>query len=157
MTQSIVHTLAKDCMTTTVITVSPYDTLARAYELMMANRIRRLPVLEGARLVGIITLSDLLEVKQSDPTHRHSLSDVAQELGHLVVSTIMRPKPICIYDVDTLGHAAELMLENKIGGLPVIDASEHVVGVLTESNIFQLLAQRWRDDNLIFSGVASRE
>lgn len=143
-------------MTTTVITVSPYDTLARAYELMMSNRIRRLPVLEGARLVGIITLSDLLEVKQSDPTRRHSLSDVAQELSRLVVSTIMRPKPICIYDNDTLGHAAELMLEHKIGGLPVIDASEHVVGVLTESNIFQLLARRWRDDNLIFSGVAPR-
>lgn len=41
MTQSLVHTLVKDCMTSTVIAVSPYDTLARAYELLMANRIRR--------------------------------------------------------------------------------------------------------------------
>jgi acetoin utilization protein AcuB len=143
-------------MTATVITVSPYDTLARAYELMITNRVRRLPVLDGARLAGIITLSDLLEVKQPDPTHRHNLADVAQELGRLVVSAIMRPQPICIFDNDTVGHAAELMLDNKIGGLPVMDADAHLVGMLTESNLFQLLAKCWRDDNLIFSGVAPR-
>lgn len=153
MTQSLVHTLVKDCMTPTVFAVSPYDTLARAYELMMANRIRRLPVLDGERLVGIITLSDLLEAKRPDPTHRLSLSEVLQEFGRVVVSVIMRPKPICIFDSDTVGRAAELMLEHKIGGLPVVDANQQVLGIITESNIFRLLAGKWRDDNLIFSGV----
>ena len=153
MPQSLVHTLVKDCMTATAITVSPYDTLARAYELMMTNRIRRLPVLDGERLVGIITLSDLLEAKQPDPTHRLSLAEVVHELARLVVSTIMRPKPICIFDNDTVGHAAELMLDNKIGGLPVIDTEQRLVGMLTESNLFHLLAKQWRDDNVIFSGV----
>ncbi len=156
MSQSLVHTLVKDCMTATVITVSPYDSLARAYELMMANRIRRLPVLDGERLVGIITLSDLLEVKQPDPTHRHNLAEIAKELARLVVSAIMRPKPVCIFDNDTVGHAAELMLEHKIGGLPVTDSEGRLLGLLTESNLFRLLAQQWRDDNLIFSGVAPR-
>ena len=157
MTQSLVHTLVKDCMTAMVITVSPYDTLARAYELMMTHRIRRLPVLDGERLVGIITLSDLLEVKQSDPGHRLALSEVAHELARLVVSTVMRAKPVCVFDNDTVGRAAELLLEHKIGGLPVLDANQHLVGMLSESNLFQLLAQGWRDDNLIFSGVAARE
>jgi len=157
MPQSLVHTLVKDCMTTTVVSVSPYDTLARAYELMTTHRIRRLPVLDGDRLVGIITLSDVLEVKQSDPGHRLGLAEVAQELARLVVSTTMRSKPICIFDNDTVGHAAELMLENKIGGLPVTDTEQRLVGMLTESNLFQLLAQRWRDDNVIFSGVAARD
>ena len=157
MPQSLVHTLVKDCMTATVVTVNPYDTLARAYELMTTHRIRRLPVLDGERLVGIITLSDLLEVKQSDPGHRLGLTEVAQELARLVVSTTMRQPPVCIFDNDTVGHAAELMLEHKIGGLPVTDADQHLVGMMTESNLFQMLAQRWRDDNLIFSGVAARD
>ena len=157
MSTSLVHSLVKDCMTATLVTVSPYDTLARAYELMMAHRIRRLPVLDGERLVGIITLSDLLEVKQSDPGHRLGLAEVAQELSRLVVSTVMRSKPVCIFDNDTVGHAAELLLQHKIGGLPVIDADQRLVGILTESNLFQLLAQHWRDDNLIFSGVAPHE
>ena len=157
MTQTLVHTLVKDCMTATVIAVSPYDTLARAYELMMTNRIRRLPVLDGERLAGIITLSDLLEVKQSDPTHRATLAEIAHDLARLVVSTIMRPQPICIFGNDTVGHAAELMLEHKIGGLPVLNADQRVVGMVTESNLFRLLAQQWRDDNLIFSGVPARD
>ena len=144
-------------MAANLIAASPYDTLARAYELMMIHRIRRLPVLEGARLVGIITLSDLLEAKQPDPSHRLNLAEVAHELARLVVSTVMRPHPICIFDNDTVGRAAELMLEHKIGGLPVLDSDQRVVGILTESNLFNLLAAQWRDDNLIFSGAVARD
>ena len=156
MTQSIAHTLVKDCMTPLTITVSPYDTLARAYELMSANRIRRLPVLEKRKLVGIITLSDLLEMKPRDPTHRLSPATIAEELARLVVSTIMHREPICVYDNDTLGHAAELMLEQKIGGLPVLDADRNLIGIITESNIFKVLATSWRDDNVTFSGARAQ-
>lgn len=155
MTLSLVHTLVKDCMSANVIAAGPYDTLARAYELMMTHRIRRLPVLDGERLVGILTLTDLHEVKQSDPGHRLSLADVARDLARLVVSTTMHRAPICVFDNDTIGRAAELMLEHKIGGLPVIDADKHVIGMLTESNLFALLAKQWRDDNLIFCGVSA--
>ncbi len=142
-------------MTAKLVEVGPYDTLARAYELMMTHRIRRLPVLDGERLVGILTLSDLLEAKQPDPSHRMSLAEVAHELARLVVSTTMHREPICVFDNDTVGRAAELMLQHKIGGLPVLDADRHVVGMLTESNLFALLAKQWRDDNLIFCGVAA--
>ena len=153
MTQALVHTLVKDCMTPSPLTVTPYDTLARAYELMMTERIRRLPVLDGERLAGIITLSDLLALRQPDPGHRKSLAQVAQELDRLVVSTAMQRDPICVHDNDSIGHAAELMLEHKIGGLPVLDAEHKLVGVITESNLFRLLAEHWRTDNLIFSGA----
>jgi CBS domain-containing protein len=139
-------------MSVFLITVGPNDTLARAYELMMVNGIRRLPVVEGDALVGIITLSDLLSVKRSDPGHRMTLEETTEELSRLVVSTVMTRDPIRIYDNDTVGHAAELMLEHKVGGLPVVDADYQVIGLVTESNIFRLLAKRWREDNLIFSG-----
>jgi CBS domain-containing protein len=141
-------------MTTKLVVAGPYDTLARAYELMMTHRIRRLPILDGERLVGILTLTDLLEAKQPDPTHRMSLAEVAHELARLVVSTTMRREPICVFDNDTVGRAAELMLQHKIGGLPVINADTRVLGMLTESDLFALLAKQWRDDNLIFSGVS---
>ena len=149
----LVHTLVKDCMIPFLITVSHYDTLARAYELMTLNQIRRLPVLDDKQLVGIITLSDLLAVKPSDPARRVPLDEVAISLSRLVVSTGMSKDPICIFDYDTLGHAAELMLEHKIGGLPVVDAGRHVVGLITESNVFRLIAKRWHEDNLLLSGA----
>lgn len=153
MTQALVHTLVKECMVARLISVTPYDTLARAYELMSVNHIRRLPVLDDGKLCGIITLSDLLAAKQPDPAHRQSLADVARDLGRLVVSTVMTPDPIRLFDNDTVGHAAELMLEHKIGGLPVVDMDGRLVGLITESNLFELLAKHWRDDNQSFSGA----
>ena len=120
---------------------------------MITQHIRRLPVLKSERLVGIISLSDLLEFKHPDPTHRLILSDVMHEFGRVVVSALMRSQPVCVFDSDTVGRAAELMLEHKIGGLPVIDADQRLLGVITESDLFRLIAERWRQDNVIFSGV----
>lgn len=153
MTQALVHTLVRDCMSTQLVSLTPYDTLAWAYEQMAVHRIRRLPVLDEGKLCGIITLSDLLAAKQPDPAHRQTLADIAHDLARLVVSTTMTADPVRVYDNDTVGHAAELMLEHKIGGLPVVDTAGQVVGMITESDIFALLARQWRDDNTRFSGA----
>jgi len=153
MADPLVHTLVAECMTHFVLSVTPYDSLARAWELMMTNHIRRLPVIDEGRLIGIVTQTDILNAKPADPAHRLALADVARELENLIVSTVMTKNPISIYDNDTVGHAAELMLEHKIGGLPVIDTEGNLVGLITESNLFRLLARRWREDNLIFSGA----
>lgn len=153
MADPLVHTLVAECMTHFVLNVTPYDSLARAWELMMTNHIRRLPVIDEGRLVGIVTQTDILNAKPADPAHRLALADVARELDNLIVSTVMTKNPISIYDNDTVGHAAELMLEHKIGGLPVVDTEGNLVGLITESNLFRLLARRWREDNLIFSGA----
>jgi acetoin utilization protein AcuB len=153
MTQTLVHTLVKDCMARPVTTIGPYDTLALAYELMLGRHIRHLPVLDNGKLTGIITLTDLLTIRQPDPTHRQSLEDVARDLARLSVGPIMTPDPVRVYDNDTVGYAAELMLERKIGALPVIDLEGHLVGLITESNLFELLARHWREDNARLSGA----
>jgi CBS domain-containing protein len=153
MADPLVHTLVAECMTHFVLNVTPYDSLARAWELMMTNHIRRLPVIDEGRLIGIVTQTDILNAKPADPAHRLALAEVARELDNLIVSTVMTKNPISIYDNDTVGHAAELMLEHKIGGLPVVDTEGNLVGLITESNLFRLLARRWREDNLIFSGA----
>ena len=116
MTQSLVHTLVKDCMTTMLVTVGPYETLARAWELMTTHHIRRLPVVAHERLAAIITMSDVLELKLPDPARRATLAEVAEQLGHVTVGAVAHAPAICAYDNDTLGHAAELMLLHKIGG-----------------------------------------
>ena len=153
MSDKLVHTLVTECMARDVITIGPYDTLAAAWDLMQGRGIRRLPVVHKGELTGILTLSDLLNAKPSDPARRMNLGDVAAALEELVVSTTMSADPISVFDSDTVGHAAELMLEHKIGGLPVVDGSRSLVGLVTESNLFRLLAERWRSDNLIFSGA----
>jgi len=153
MGESLVHRAVADCMSTTLVTVGPYDSLAQAWEQMSRSGIRRLPVVENGELRGILTLTDLLALREPDPTHRRSLAEVAAELDRLVVSTAMSRDPVCVYANDTVGRAAELMLEHKVGGLPVLDLQGRLCGVVTESDLFALMARQWRDDNLVFSGA----
>lgn len=148
MKDQIVHTPVADCMSACPITVDAYQSLAEAYELMRDKHIRRLPVISNKKLKGIITLKDILEAKQPDVTHRLSLEEVIGTLSDIVVELAMSKEPVSVYRTDTLGHAAELMLENKIGGLPVIDIKGDLVGLITESDIFRKLAHAWREDNM---------
>ncbi len=133
-----------DCMTPFLITLGKYDSVAEAYEKMATNHIRRIPVVDRDRLVGIITLSDILRFKPATVGRYLSFKDLAVELDKLIVELVMTPDPIVVYQSDDLGYAAELMLDNKIGGLPVLDASKRLVGLITESDVFRQLAKQWR-------------
>lgn len=66
----------------------------------------------------------------------------------------MTRKPINIYQNSTIGHAAELMLDNKIGGIPVLDANDKLTGLITESDISRLIVRRWRDENILTTGIS---
>lgn len=152
---SIVQELVSEIMNPYVITVSPYDTLARAHEMLVKNKIRRLPVVNNnKKLIGILTLMDILEAKPSDIKHTLYIDDIYKHLSGLTVTTSMTSQPITIYQTSTVGNAAELMLEHKIGGLPVLDAENNLVGLITESDIFRLIVRRWRDENYLKTAVS---
>lgn len=153
--RSLVQEYVAEIMNPYLLTVSLYDTLAQAHEIMAKNKIRRLPVVDKyKKLAGIITLKDILEAKPSDVRHTLYIEDIYAHLSGLTVSTAMTVNPVTIYQTDTVGHAAELMLENKIGGLPVLDADGNLTGVITESDIFRLLVRRWREENSLKSAVS---
>lgn len=146
---SLVQTPVGDCMNTTVVTIDQYASLAVAYEKMQTHKIRRLPVLKHENLVGIITLTDILDAKPSDIKHNLNVERVNEYLSLIIVETAMKRNPLVIYQTDTIGHAAEMMLNEKIGGLPVLDANKELVGMITESDIFSLIVRKWRDENLL--------
>ena len=62
---------------------------------------------------------------------------------NLVAEEIMTPDPLTILETATICEAAQKMLANKISGLPVVDASEGVVGIVTETDILRLVVQSW--------------
>ncbi len=121
--------LVRDWMSRDVISTDQSMLSAEAEKLMSAQAIRRLPVLESGRLTGIITLSDIRS---------------AQAAAHLVVAQIMTPNPIVVSQNVTVGEAAQLMLEHRISGLPVVDAQSRLVGIITESDIFRLVVRDWQ-------------
>lgn len=129
--------LVKDWMTPDPITIGPNTTLPEANRLMKECGIRRLPVVDNGRLVGIVTLGDVREASPSTATSL-SIYELNYLLSRLTVEKIMTRDPITIAPETSLEAAARLMLEHKIGGLPVVDGAK-VVGIITESDIFRLL------------------
>lgn len=130
--------LVKKWMTKDVITVDVHDTISEAIEALKRNKIRRLPVLENGKLVGIVTDRDLKEASPSKVTSL-DIWEVHYLLSKIKVKDIYKPDPITISDEATLEQAAILMYDNKIGGLPVVDGKGNLVGIITEHDVFEAL------------------
>jgi CBS domain-containing protein len=134
--------LVQDWMTREVITIAPETSLAEAHKLMTEKRIRRLPVMDRDRIVGIITLGD---VRGAEPSRATSLSvwEMNYILAKLKAGEVMTREPVTIQQTASIGEAARIMLDKKFSGLPVVDEQGHLAGIITESDIFRLVAQEW--------------
>lgn len=139
MPPSMPRLLVRDWMTPNPITVHPQSTLPHARKLMEKHRIRRLPVMEGDELVGIVTLGDIREAQPSDvrALHRYEMENLIELI---TVDAVMTPRPWTVSVDSTIAQAAALMLKHKIGGLPVMDG-DRLAGIITETDFCRLLAQ----------------
>jgi len=106
---------------------------------MRENKIRRLPVVERGKLVGIVTERDLLYATPS-PATTLSIQEMHYVLSKLPVREVMSSPVITVTEDTPLEEAARLMADNKIGGLPVVRDGE-LVGIITESDIFKIFME----------------
>ncbi len=133
-------TSVREVMTTAVKTLGRNDQLSIADDVMHAERIRHLPVLdEGGQLCGIVSQRDMFRgalaaVLGYGKVAQHKL------LATLVVKEVMSTDVITIAPEATIGEAVAVMLERKIGCLPVLDDGR-LVGILTETDLIKLAAR----------------
>ena len=128
-----------DWMTPDPITISKQTTLPEAERLMREYHIRRLPVMDDNKLVGIVTLGNVREARPSNATTL-SIYELNYLLGKLTAKDFMSQPAITISPDARIQEAAKLMLEHKIGGLPVIE-DEKLVGIITETDFCRLLIE----------------
>lgn len=140
--------LVRDWMTSKVITVTADTTLSDAARLMETKMIRRLPVMEHGRLVGIVTYGD---IRQAQPSTATSLSiwELNYLLAKINLAEIMTRDVVTVSQNATIGEAAKLMLDHQISGLPVVDHHGDLVGIITESDIFRLVVREWSTQELV--------
>jgi acetoin utilization protein AcuB len=131
--------LVRDWMSANPVTIGPKTNLHDAHKLMRERHVRRLMVVENGNLTGIITLGDVQEAEPSSATSL-SIFELNYLLAKLTIDEIMTRKVITIHADATVREAARLMLDNEIGGLPVMDGDK-LVGIITESDIFRILVQ----------------
>ena len=130
-------------MTPKVISVAPNTPIGQAAALMAEHGIRRLPVVEPAahghgRLVGILSQGDVLHAAPA-VVNPFSGSGPGALPADVLVAHVMHSPVVTTHPDAPIEQVAELMRTLKIGSLPVVE-HDHVVGVVTESDIFRAFA-----------------
>jgi acetoin utilization protein AcuB len=127
-------------MTSDPKTISPDVSVLEAADRMQRERVRRYPVIgKEGKLAGIVSLDDLLRASPSAATSLN-VWEVSYLLTQIKVRDVMTVDVITVTEYTPLEEAANLMLERKIGGLPVV-RDGILLGIITESDIFRIFAE----------------
>jgi CBS domain-containing protein len=132
-----------DVMTKTPLTLEPRETIGQADEMMARNHFRQIPIVEGKELVGIVTDRDVRSflsgsILASPGARERALNTAVRE--------IMTTDPITVSPDDDLQEVVELLIEEKIGGVPVIDDTEGLVGIVTYVDMLRCFLERLQED-----------
>jgi CBS domain-containing protein len=128
-----------EIMNRDLVTVDKQASLRRARRILDQHRIRHLLVVEGKRLVGIVTDRDL---RQAAPSSKSPLtiSERQEFMDELKVLEVMSRKLITASSTTTIREAAKVMVSEKIGCLPVVDGNQ-LVGIVTQADLLEMLVR----------------
>jgi CBS domain-containing protein len=132
-----------DIMTKDPLTVIPSETIAQADELMAVNKIRQLPVVKGHELIGIITDRDIRSFLSG---WLISAPEAREKALHTKIGDVMTRDPLTLSPDDELREAVELLINEKIGGIPVVDEAEGIVGIVTYVDVLRCFLNRLQEE-----------
>jgi len=130
--------LVKHWMSKNVITIEAKESMQRAMSLMKEHKIRMLPVLQRGKLVGIVSDNDLKRASASDATML-DVHEMLYLISKIKVKDIMARNPLTVSPDFTVEETAELLMEHKVSGVPVVEAGGKLVGVITRDDLFKVL------------------
>jgi acetoin utilization protein AcuB len=130
--------LVKNWMSKNVVTADVNDSMEDAMNLLREHGIRMLPVMKKGKLVGILTDRDLKKASASDATSLE-IHELLYLLTRIKVKDIMTKDPITVPPDYTAEETAQVLLDSKISGAPVVDDNGQVVGTITQTDLFRVL------------------
>jgi len=128
-----------EIMSRDVVTLEEDATLENLDESMRTLRFRHIPVVDGKRLIGLISQRDVVRTSASTllPGGRQQTEFLTRKFA---VRDIMTRDVQTVHGETPLRDAALLMLRGKLGCLPVLDAENDLIGILTEADFVKLSA-----------------
>ena len=131
--------MIRDIMITEVTTLQRNDSLQLVKDIMTLGRVRHFPVMDDGKVVGVVSQRDLYKaslgsvMKYGEKAQRAFLEGIA-------VKEVMSDPPITVAPHASVQEAARLMMEKKVGCLPVLEGSK-LVGIVTETDMLKLVAE----------------
>lgn len=132
-----------DVMTRDPMTLTPAETVGQADEMMTQNRFRQIPIVRKKELLGIVTDRDVRSFLSGSLLAKPDERDRALNTP---VQEIMTSDPITVSPDDDLQEILELLIEEKIGGIPVVDDAEGLVGIVTYVDLLRCFLSRLQED-----------
>ena len=139
MDYRIEHTV-REIMMSAPVTLQSDNRLSLADEIMTLGRIRHVPILEGERVVGVLSQGDLFHSAFAKALHL-SPNEQRELLNSISIAQVMSKHVVSVSAETPIRAAAHLMVEKKVGCLPVVDG-EKLVGLITKSDMLRYLAAR---------------
>ena len=135
--------IVKDAMSDEVTTLKVTWPVGKAWEMMQEQSVHCFPVVDGERLVGILTDRDLRVLVAASSSAALPEKDYHRFLmDTMSVGQAMTPEPHTVTPGTDLKDAASLILELRIGGLPVVE-EDRLVGIITETDLVRVLIERF--------------
>ena len=128
----------KEWMSSPSVTAEHNLPIMDAHQLMKDKNVRRLPVVKKGKLVGMITIGDVREVSPSYATTL-TVWEMNYLISKLTVEEIMSKNPYTVDLEAPIQDAAQIMLDHKVSGLPVVNKQGDLIGIITESDIFRMV------------------
>jgi len=132
-----------DVMTKDPLIMVPSETIAQADELMAVNKIRQLPVVNERELIGIITDRDIRSFLSGS---LFSAPEAREKARHTKIGDVMTRDPLTLSPDDELREAVELLINEKVGGIPVVDGAEGIVGIVTYVDVLRCFLNRLQEE-----------
>ncbi len=129
-----------EIMNPTIVAIGVGDRLLTVEDIMMLGNVRHMPVVKAGRLVGVVSERDLLWASPSHLADPES-SDRRTFLNGVEVSRVMSSPAIVIDAKASLRDAARMMVEHKISCLPVVGEKGRLLGMLSEVDLLEVLAE----------------
>lgn len=130
--------LVRNWMSRNIVTISIDESMQQAMKLLKDNNIRMLPVMKKGQLAGIVTDRDIKQASASDASTL-DVHELLYLISKIKVKDIMTPDPLTVPDDCTVEEAADLMMKNKISGVPVVNAKAEVVGTITMTDLARVI------------------
>lgn len=128
----------KDFMRTKIISVPSNTSLYDARKIMVENKIKRLPIVDNGKLVGITSLNKIREASPSGATTL-SVHELHYLISKMTVKDIMHTDVITCHPDDPVEEVAMIMHTRQIGGMPVLDDKGELVGYISSNDLFKLV------------------